>query len=261
MKVFRPAKLYSQRYPRLGPLLYVSSTQYFLAQILVAREWPRPYSIAHDTISDLGNTSCGVYNNARFVCSPLHSVMNASFALLGIAMALGSLLILRQSSDNRRAALGLILMTISGIGVIMVGIFPENSVPVLHGTGAALPFVLGNAGVIVLGSSLSLPAPLRLYSFLSGGVAIIALGIYESSHYLGLGEGGMERIVAYPQTAWLIVVGVYILRRNPLPRRRRPVRGRSPKPIHPAPEGTAQEQDQGHPGTEDRAPDPREVQS
>jgi hypothetical protein len=33
---------------------------------------------------------------------------------------------------------------------------------------------------------------------------------FASSHYLGLGEGGMERIVAYPQTLWLIFFGTYL---------------------------------------------------
>jgi hypothetical membrane protein len=212
MKQFRLTNL---RYPRLGPVLYASSIQYFLAQILVAQEWPRPYSVAHDTISDLGNTSCGIFNS-RFVCSPLHNVMNVSFIVLGLAMTLGSLLIYHQFSGSRSTALGFDMMAISGIGVIMVGIFPENTISPLHGIGAALPFVLGNAGVIVLGLSLNLPAPMRLYSFLSGGVAILALGFYASSHDLGLGEGGIERVVAYPQTAWLIVVGVYLLRKNPV---------------------------------------------
>lgn len=191
-------------------MLYIASIQYFLAQLLVAVRWSRPYSISRNTISDLGNTACGAYGG-RLVCSPLHGVMNASFITLGITMMAGSVLILRAFGQRRGAAAGLAAMTLSGLGVIMVGAFPENSVPAWHGAGAGVTFVLGNVGIIIAGRSLSLPAPLRLYSYLSGSLALIALGCFVSGQYLGLGEGGMERVVAYPQTAWLIVIGLYLL--------------------------------------------------
>jgi hypothetical protein len=37
---------------------------------------------------------------------------------------------------------------------------------------------------------------------------------YASSHDLGLGEGGIERVVAYPQTVCLIVTGFYLAARS-----------------------------------------------
>ena len=85
--------------------------------------WTPPYNLARDTISDLGNTACGTWN-ARFVCSPWHGLMNASFIVLGVAMTAGSILIHRQSAAGRAAAVGFTAMAISGIGVIIVGIFP-----------------------------------------------------------------------------------------------------------------------------------------
>jgi hypothetical membrane protein len=204
------AMLFARQHPRWGPALYVLSIQYFVAQFIVARRWSPPYSLSRNTISDLGNTACGPYG-ARFVCSPLHGVMDASFVLLGVTMALGSAFLLRQADRGRGTTTGLALMAVAGIGAVMVGLFPENSVPEIHGVGAALSFLLGNAGITVLGWSLSLPAALRLYSFLSGGIALVALGFFVSEHYLGLGEGGLERVVAYPQAVWLIVVGVALL--------------------------------------------------
>jgi hypothetical membrane protein len=80
---------------RLGPVLYVAGMQYFAVQLLAALRWPRPYSISRDTISDLGNTVCGTWNG-RFVCSPLHDLMDGSFIVLGITMLLGSVLIARR---------------------------------------------------------------------------------------------------------------------------------------------------------------------
>jgi hypothetical membrane protein len=102
-------------------------------------------------------------------------------------------------------------MSLSGLGVVMVGIFPENSIPALHGLGSALPFTLGNAALIAMAISLAMPLLLRLYVSLSGVAALLALAAYAGSHYLELGEGGLERVVAYPQTICLAVIGWYLI--------------------------------------------------
>ena len=211
MKPLRRAELHAKRRANLGPVFYIASVQYFVVQFLVAQMWSPPYSISHDTISDLGNTNCATFD-ARFVCSPLHNVMNASFIILGVGMILGSALIIYEFAESRGATLGLASLGLSGVGVIMVGVFPENTVSILHVIGAAIPFVMGNVAIIILGFSLKFPAAFRLYSLLSGVIAICALGCYASGHYLGLGEGGLERVVAYPQTVWLIATGLYMLR-------------------------------------------------
>jgi hypothetical membrane protein len=87
------------------------------------------------------------------------------FVVVGITMTLGSVLVSRYFANGRASKTGFAAMAISGLGVIMVGLFPENSMPTLHGLGAALPFVLGNASLIILALSLKIPAPLRLYFF------------------------------------------------------------------------------------------------
>jgi hypothetical membrane protein len=193
-------------------MLYVSSIQFFAVQVFVAMRWNPPYSLARDTISDLGNTACGTWN-ARFVCSPLHGLMNASFIALGVAMTTGSALIFRQFANSRAATVSFAAMAISGIGVIIVGIFPENIVPAFHGLGTVIAFTVGNAALIIMAAAPMMPAALRLYSLPSGMLAVLALVSYASSHYLGLGEGGIERVVAYPQAVWLIVIGLFLLLR------------------------------------------------
>jgi hypothetical protein len=98
------------------------------------------------------------------------------------------------------------------------GVFPRNTVSALHGLGTAIPFVLGNASLITLALSFGMPALLRLYTFLSGVIALLGLVVYASGHYLGLGEGGIERVVAYPQTVCLAVIGFYLVTRSAAPR-------------------------------------------
>ena len=196
------------RYPKLGAILYLSSFQYFLVQFLVSLRWSPPYSLGRNTISDLGNTACARFNG-RNICSPLHLLMNLSFVVLGVTMIFGSILIRRAEKSAPAGSLGFAFMAIGGFGVVLVGIFPENTVPALHGIGSALPFLIGNIGVVVLGASLEVPGALRLFTVLVGVVALVALAFYASTHFLGLGEGGIERVVAYPQTVWLIVYGAY----------------------------------------------------
>ncbi len=201
------------RYPSLGPWLYVASVQFYVVQVLVALRFSPGYSVADNAISDLGNTSCGAWNGGH-VCSPAHVWMNLSFVLLGLTIMLGSALIYPAFHPSRGTAVGFGLFAIGGLGTVLVGVFPENGVAWLHGLGAGLPFLVGNVGLVLLGRSLSAPAGLRLYTMLSGGVALVALVLYMSTASLGLGDGGMERVVAYPQTLWQIVLGVYVLRHS-----------------------------------------------
>jgi hypothetical membrane protein len=198
-----------ESYPKLGPLLFISGIQYFLIQIIVGSRFSPTYSLAHNTISDLGNTSCGLFND-RPICSPLHSLMNVSFLVLGLFMIVGSMLSCHQSEKSPGSSVGFSLFAIGGFGVVLVGLFPENTVSAFHGIGAALPFLVGNIGIVILGYSLNIPKPLRLYTLLSGVIVFIALGVYATGHYVGIGEGGIERVVAYPQTIWMIVIGTYL---------------------------------------------------
>jgi hypothetical membrane protein len=207
---------YTARHPQQGPLLWLLSVQYFIVQIVVASDWHPGYSIASNTISDLGNTSCGQYGG-RLVCSPLHAWMNVSFMVLGVTMITGSILLAHRLRANLGSRLAVVFMVLSGVGTAVVGIFPENTISALHASGAALPFVIGNSALILFACYLRLSRSLRYYTLFSGAIAIIACVLFVSQHYLDLGAGGMERLTAYPQTIWLIVFGGYLLRERQWP--------------------------------------------
>jgi hypothetical membrane protein len=141
--------------------------------------------------------------------------MNVSFVLLGLAMIGGSLLVSRNVPATRAHVVGFTAIAVGGVGAVMVGIFPENTIPALHGIGASLPFLVGNIGLLVLGLARGGLGALRFYTVLSGSVALIFLVPYAVGQYIGFGEGGIERVVAYPQTVWLIVLGVYLIVTKP----------------------------------------------
>lgn len=202
-------RTFTERHPFIGPAVWMLTAHYFITQVVVAAAWKTPYSWLHNPISDLGNTECGLYAG-RYVCSPLHGLMNASFILLGLLMALGSLLIYQGFKKSEGTLLGFSFMATAGLGALLVGAFPENTISSLHTLGALLPFLFGNLALVILAFALDMPGTLRIYTLLSGIIALLALVAYGLGFYFGLGEGGMERLVAYPQTIWLIVFGIYI---------------------------------------------------
>jgi hypothetical membrane protein len=101
-------------------------------------------------------------------------------------------------------------MTLAGIGALLVGLFPEDSIFWAHIVGQDLAFVLGNVALIVFGLTLPFPRVFRWYSVVSGTLALVALVLFLSHQRFFLGLGGMERVVAYPLLLWLIVAGGFI---------------------------------------------------
>jgi hypothetical membrane protein len=94
---------------------------------------------------------------------------------------------------------------------MMVGLFPENTISQLHGIGAFLALGLGNLSLVVLALAITQARPIfRIYTFVSGLVSLTAFILFVSGVYLGLGQGGIERVVSYPQTIWLILFGLYM---------------------------------------------------
>ena len=197
--------------PTLGAVLFILGVQYFVVQIVVAARFTGAYSLRLNTISDLGNTSCGVFSG-HYVCSPAHLVMNLSFVTLGVCVVAGSVMLRRQFGGSAAVAAGFAMVGVGGAGVVGVGLFAENTVPAIHGIAAALPFLVGNAGIVVLGLAMVAPTAVRACTVATGGLALAALGFYAGGAFLGVGPGGAERMVAYPQTVWQIALGCYLLR-------------------------------------------------
>lgn len=198
----------------IAAILWISSVQYFIVQWVVAAAWTIPFSLRQNFISDLGNTSCAPYAG-RAVCSPLHDVMNLSFVVLGISVLVGGLALAATMPRRSAAYYALVTYAITGIGTILVGFFPENTISLVHVAAAALPFTVGNVSLMVLGLSQGFGGrALRSYTFLTGAIALVALGCFQAGIHGMLGHGGMERLVAYPQTIWMIVVGLHYLKQT-----------------------------------------------
>jgi len=130
-------------------------------------------------------------------------------------MVVGSFLLDREFRERERrqriaAHFGFFLMAMGGVGAILVGSYPENTVRTAHLAGAGLAIGLGNLAILILGLALRLPSRLRSFMLFSSVVSVVALVCFAFHRYFGLGPGGMERIAAYPETIWLIWFGAYM---------------------------------------------------
>ena len=241
----------------MGPLIAVLSAWYFLAQVVVGWVFRPDYSFAQNTISDLGNTACGIYGKSQ-VCSPRYVVMDASFAVLGIAMMVGSVLIYREftnSAFRERVAgrFGFFFLAVAGLGAILVGGFPENTNGHMHIAGASLAIVGGDVVMLVLGFALiSIPEGLRHFMLYAASVSLVAALAFRFHHYFGLGPGGMERIAQYPESVWLIMLGLYLTRDHYLKGFTERLRWKAGHPVRPnrQPEGMKTDLDQVVPRSE-----------
>jgi len=207
-------------HPSIGPAIFTASALYFVIQIIVAWVFIPSYSLVTNSISDLGETSCGGYGSPG-MCSPRWWLMDyAGFFLLGLIMVIGSILLYheftqRAPRERRAAMLGFGLMALAGLGSILVGFFPENENRTMHIIGAFLAIAIGNVAILVLGGVLTLPESMRRSMLIFSSLALAALLCFASHRSFGIGRGMMERIAAYPVTIWLIAFGLYISRFRP----------------------------------------------
>jgi len=152
------------------------------------------YSTSQNYISDLGVGP-----------SPSRWIFTAAIILFGL-MALVTAALLRQRSDKSWIWL---MLALSGVGAIGVGVFNENDIPEVHSVFALMAFLFGNLAVIW--SSKMVRSPLSYLFVLLGLIGLLALGLFGGDIYLGLGAGGMERMIFYPAMFWAIGFGAYLL--------------------------------------------------
>lgn len=209
-KMHRRITVFTNKHPIIGPAFWILSVQYFVVQLIVIAAWPVPHSWKNNFISDLGNTVCGPYSGL-YVCSPLHPLMNLSFIIFGITMAIGSLLIYTEFKRTNWTLIGFVLMSLSGFGTVLVGLFSENTIASMHMIGAFLALGIGNVSILVLACSLrGVRKAVRIYSAMTAIICLTAFVLFILDIYLGIGRGGMERLVSYPFTVWMILFGLYM---------------------------------------------------
>lgn len=203
----------------LGAIAWIAILHFFVVEFIAALAWPMPYSYANNWISDLGNTSCGPFwdnfmNRSTYICSPLHGVMNASFLTVGLLLIVGALGTYRNWPQNRFFQAGLLLLSLVGVGWIIVGFAPENIDLSRHLLGAQFINHGGNLGLLAL--AVGLWRTQRRQALVTIGFAVLAIlgtaGLISKGFLMGI--GGMERLAFYPIFFWAVVHGATALKKS-----------------------------------------------
>jgi hypothetical membrane protein len=184
-----------------GLLLFVGVAQFILTKIVLETIYPG-YLVGQQAISDLGNW--GLAGNFA-------AVFSASAILLGVFIMAGAYFNGHGSKNRCFTA----LLAIAGVGNVVVGVVAENVIPSVHSIFALIMFA--SWAVAALLSYKFVKSPFSYVSVTLGAVSLLMLVLsllgqrVSSSFALGLGTGGMERLVVYPLWLWTLGFGAYLI--------------------------------------------------
>jgi len=184
----------------------VTFIQFFMAVTIAETQFPG-YSTADNTLSDLGGTVVPV--------EPSATIFNVSVTLMGI-LALAAVYLILKSGGCRLFSACLALMAVGTIGV---GLFPGYTGGP-HVFFAMMTFIFGSLASI-FSYRLGLNIPMVIISMILGFTAllvIISLFIFGDGTgnplIATLGDGGAERLLAYPVLLYLVALGGYLTSRG-----------------------------------------------
>ncbi len=182
-----------------GSFLVGSGLVFFLFNT-IAEGLYHSYSVAKNALSDLG--AIGASTNILW---------NGQLFVTGVLLFVGMYLLFYRTTWElgtiKRRNLLAIVYLLPGVGTIVVSLFPENSILVIHGTAALVVFILGAVGAMY--SYRLVHPPLRHFSVVLGIISLVSIPIFLAGgpSFLGL----MERLVVYPFMLWLISFGSYLI--------------------------------------------------
>lgn len=193
-------------------LLLAGPVELLTCEAVAASAWTDPpYSYARNVLSDLAVPGGHTSFQGRPINSPLHALMNASFGVFGPLILLAVVIVTGPLPGRTRGPVRALALA-SGLANLLVSLVPETSVAPVHGAGAFLSFLCGNALVVVLAvqtRALGLTAAIRLTLLALGGLGLAALVVLVAVP--ALYSGTLERFIAYPYLAALLVLGVAVL--------------------------------------------------
>ncbi|MDD2655090.1 MAG: DUF998 domain-containing protein [Syntrophales bacterium] len=178
---------------KAGAFLFLGAAQ-FLILLIVAEALYPGYSTSSNFISDLG-------------VGPSSYIFNPSVFFLGLCMALASHFISKASGGRILPA----LLLLSGIGAMGVGIFHETDFTP-HYASAFLAFSCGALSALYCFRILR--PPFSYFSAFLGIFSLAALCLSMAHVDLGLGPGGIERMIVYPILAWALSFSGMLLSRE-----------------------------------------------
>ncbi|GAB6947273.1 DUF998 domain-containing protein [Vulcanisaeta sp. JCM 16161] len=171
-----------------GLLIFIGVAEFLLLMLIAEALYPG-YSVSRNYISDLG-------------VGPTAVIFNFSIIIMGLLLIIAAVLAWGLSRVFA------ITIALTGIGAMGVGIFPETIHP-FHLIFALIAFLLASISsypTIKISRS-----PGRVLWPILGTMGLIALILYIMHMYLGLGPGGMERMIVYPNLIWALAFSAELM--------------------------------------------------
>jgi hypothetical membrane protein len=188
---------------KAGVAIFVGSVQFSIGLILSEISFPN-YNVSTNYVSDLG-AFCPA--SGPCVIEPSALIYNTSAVLLGLLILVGDFFLNREFSYKPVT----VIVAITAVGAMGVGLFPETT-GVVHGIFSLVVFLF--AGLTAIVTARLQRKPMFYFSIILGLFTLVALVLYIGGEYLGLGPGGMERMVVYPVLVWSIGFGGHMMAMN-----------------------------------------------
>lgn len=200
-----------------GATCIFSAVFYLAAEAITifACATPKNAYFAH-TISDLGIPYASACEGGDF--SPLYALINCALICSGAAYVPCYCACFNRFGSRIKRIICHILATLTGLGVMTVGVFHGGNPAVfgIHGAGAAACFVCGNALTIFTGINYTGEgfAPFARAAKIIGGVGLAgaALTFIISFSHLAKFAGIPERLAVYSIILWLFLSGIYTIK-------------------------------------------------
>ncbi|WP_308114996.1 DUF998 domain-containing protein [Rhodococcus opacus] len=193
----------------VGGAAWVLVALYFLAEVVTARAWLRPYRVRTNSISNLGVTGCDGSAATRLY-SPLHAVINSAFVLTGVLILVGAVCLRGFLQPGLLRRLALALFGVAAVSAALTGVIPIDVDAHLHQIVATPTFVARNAAMLVV--AVGLYKRWRVFALWTGLCGLV--GILGTAAILlpGAPFGITERLALYPFIVWVVTAGFSALR-------------------------------------------------
>ncbi|BAH49588.1 DUF998 domain-containing protein [Rhodococcus opacus] len=198
---------------RVGAAAWVLIALYFLAEVVTARAWPRPYVVRTNSVSNLGVTGCdgsAAQVAAVRLCSPLHAVINSAFVLTGVLILVGAVCLREFLPPGRLRLVALALFAVAAVSAALTGVIPINVDAHLHQIVATPTFFARNAAMVVV--AIGLYPRWRGFALWTGLCSVVGVLGMAAILLPGAPFGITERLALYPFTVWVVTAGIAALR-------------------------------------------------
>ena len=185
-----------------GALLIVAGAGILMGIITAEALYPAAYSTGESMISDLGGTE----PPDSVILQPSAAIFDTTMAVAG-ALVMSAAALAHRALGRRRLSIPLAVL---GAGILGVGLFPGNTAP--HPFFAQMAFIGGGVAAVLSGRVLG--GAMGWISRALGTVTLVSLALamtlLDWGPVASLGEGGIERWIAYPVVLWLVALGGYL---------------------------------------------------